>query len=323
MGKKVVNIQKRKVAVFSTAGLGGLVLILAIWGMVFQAGFASVPARASNIHEPESAKKVIHSSTPQQKDAGSSPAGSSGQSPELSPQVTDDSSALSGTLTNSGQNKSPTQSQPANIQLTGPAADVVWSVPTAARAVFVTVDDGWYPSDSVLAIMRVQHIPMTAFLIANAAQEHPDYWRAFVAAGGDIENHTLSHPDLAKDSPQQVNNQINAAQQYLSTFPAPTLFRPPYGDYSQTVCQAVYQAGIKHLVMWDAIMDANGLQTYNGKSLEPGSIILLHWNPSLGTQLQKLLDILKQEHLGVASLPVALQHPDKYSITWPLSQAPD
>lgn len=70
------------------------------------------------------------------------------------------------------------------------------------------------------------------------------------------------------------------------------------------------------------MIDSN-LQTYNGKQLEPGSIILLHWEPDLGAEVQKLLGILIKEHLGVASLPYALNHPEKFPITWPLPEATD
>ena len=322
------NMPKKYVAFISAAGgLAGVVLLLSIWVMMFQAGFSSVAAKASILPQPGDTETVPQSVVPKQDDVASNSADSfpkpvvssqqtSGGSSQQTPAPVKPNSAA-----NPEQNDPPTHTQPATAQLAGPAAGVVWSVPTTARVVFITVDDGWYPSNSVLAIMRAQHVPISAFLIANAAQEHPDYWRAFLAAGGDIENHTLSHPDLTKESPQDAVSQIETAQKYLASFSAPTLFRPPYGDYNQTVCQAVYQAGIKHVIMWNAVMSDNGLQTYNGKPLEPGSIILLHWNPGLGTQLGKLLAILNQEHLGVASLPYALEHPDKFPIAWPLPQA--
>jgi hypothetical protein len=68
----------------------------------------------------------------------------------------------------------------------------------AGRAIYITIDDGWTPSAAVLALMHTTYLPITAFLIADAAREHLSYWRAFAAAGGLIGDHTVSHPDLTK-----------------------------------------------------------------------------------------------------------------------------
>ncbi|WP_407308919.1 polysaccharide deacetylase family protein [Desulfosporosinus sp. SB140] len=316
-------MQKKKATLVTVVtSLGVLVLGLAIWGTMFLS-YGNMSTKAlSPIQVSGDTAKVPEVIPPIQDSGAENLDSSSPNSAEPSPQPVRSSTPEQSSAAKPDMSGSLSQSKQA-AQLVGSAADVVWSLPTTASAVFITVDDGWYPSDSVLAIMRTQHVPISAFLIENAVQGHPDFWREFLAAGGDIENHTLSHLDLTKASTQEVVNQIETAQKYLSSFSAPTLFRPPYGDYDQTVCQAVYQAGIKHVIMWNATMSNNVLQTYNGKPLEPGSIILLHWEPDLSSELQKLLGILKQEHLGLASLPYALNHPNNFPIIWPLPEAED
>jgi peptidoglycan/xylan/chitin deacetylase (PgdA/CDA1 family) len=67
---------------------------------------------------------------------------------------------------------------------------------SADRAIYITVDDGWTPSRMVLSIMRRTHVPVTAFLIEQAAQRNLPYWPAFVQAGGMVGDHTVSHPRL-------------------------------------------------------------------------------------------------------------------------------
>lgn len=211
----------------------------------------------------------------------------------------------------------PTQLATSSSSVQGQSADVLWSVPTTERAVFITIDDGWFPSQSLIQMMRQYHFPVTAFLIQQAAQKHPDYWKVFVAAGGNLENHTLSHPDLTKLAPADLANQLSTPMNYLGQFAAPpTLFRPPYGAFNPLVLQQVYRSGMKHLVMWNAVMSKGVLHTYNGKPIQPGSIIILHWEPGLSTQIKDLLGILQQEHLGIASLPEALAHPEKFPVTW-------
>ncbi|WP_088187489.1 polysaccharide deacetylase family protein [Desulfosporosinus sp. FKA] len=304
--------RKKVVIVTILTGLGGLIVGLTVLGaMVFNGNAAT---KASNVSQSLGSSNKLPPAKPETMNTDKTspqtlPSSSPSQSPATKPEKPEENTS--------------SQSSAAADHLDGPAADVIWSLPAAAKAVFITIDDGWYPNDSVLAIMHAQHVPISAFLIENAAKEHPDFWRSFVAAGGDIENHTVSHPDLTKDSSADVLNQIKNAEGYLTSFSTPTLFRPPYGDYNQTVCQAAYQAGIKHLIMWNATMSDSGLQTYNGKPLAPGSVILLHWNANLGFQLQKLLNIIAKQHLGVASLPYALNHPNKFPIIWPKEEAAD
>lgn len=326
---------KKRILILTIVCLGAFMLYLVSQHTIFQTTFSRLTAKASSQPYPseiEGASKVkvqkqdevsnsTDSKTTEADSTSASNSNSSAVEAGSSSQQTLSPSAPTGSASNPEQSGSSTQAKQEKTQLTGPASDVVWSVPTKERVVFITVDDGWYPSDSVLTIMRAQHVPITTFLIENAAKEHPDFWRDFEEAGGVIENHTVSHPDLTKVAPDNAVNQIETAEKYFVSFSTPTLFRPPYGAYNQTVCQAAYQAGIKHLIMWNATMTDGGLQTYNGKPLEPGSIILLHWVPNLTTQLENLLGILNREHLGVASLPDALEHPDKFPIAWPLAQA--
>ncbi|OAT80801.1 hypothetical protein A6M21_12475 [Desulfotomaculum copahuensis] len=167
----------------------------------------------------------------------------------------------------------------------------------------------------MLKMMQQYHLPVTAFLIEEAAQKHLDYWRAFLSAGGDIEDHTFSHPKLTALSPAAMAEQIDRPVDYYRALGTrPVLLRPPYGDYNRTVCQAAYAGGIEDVVMWNAVMANGSLQTYNGRPLQPGDIILLHWDPGLNEQLTKLLTILKRQQLGVADLRTALTDPGNLKV---------
>ena len=199
----------------------------------------------------------------------------------------------------------------------GPAAPVVWSVPIKQRAVFITIDDGWFPRPKVLQLMRLYHLPLTAFLIQEAAEQNVPYWQEFVKLGGSVEDHTYSHPFLTKVSPSEDLMQISSPINYFRQFGAnATELRPPYGNCDIVVQKMAAKAGIKYVVMWDAIMDNGKLTTYNGKPLSPGDIVLLHWLPGVGQDLETLLGILKQDNLGVASLSDVLDG-RPVRVVWP------
>jgi peptidoglycan/xylan/chitin deacetylase (PgdA/CDA1 family) len=170
----------------------------------------------------------------------------------------------------------------------------------AHRAIYITVDDGWTPSPQVLTIMRRTHLPVTAFLIERAAQRDLPYWRAFVGAGGTVGDHTVSHPNLTRLTLSQATTQWGQARRALGQMlgQVPFLGRPPYGAFDPAVQAAAYRGGLKKLVGWSAVMDSHGIHTWDGKALEPGEIVLLHWVPGLGAQLARLLTVIHARHLN-------------------------
>lgn len=171
---------------------------------------------------------------------------------------------------------------------------------SAGRAIYITVDDGWTPSQRVLAVMRRARLPVTAFLIADAARQHLAYWRAFVRAGGTVGDHTVSHPNLTRLALPRATAQWAGARRALGQWlgQVPFLGRPPYGAFDPAVQAAAHQAGLRFLVGWSAVVDSDGIQTWDDRALEPGEIVLLHWVPGLGGQLARLLAVIRARHLN-------------------------
>ena len=177
----------------------------------------------------------------------------------------------------------------------------------ARRAIYLTVDDGWTPSPRVLAIMRRTRLPVTAFLIERAAQRDLPYWRAFVRAGGTVGDHTVSHPNLTTLTLGQATAQWRQARRALGHLlgQVPVLGRPPYGAFDPAVQAAADRGGLKKLVGWSVVVDRDGIHTWDGKGLEAGEIVLLHWVPGLGSQLARLLSVIHARHLNPEPLTAA------------------
>ncbi len=177
----------------------------------------------------------------------------------------------------------------------------------AGRAIYITIDDGWTPSAEVLDLMHQTYLPITAFLISEAAQEHLSYWKSFVAAGGMIGDHTVSHPYLTKLTLKHATAQWHQARTALGRWlgQTPVVGRPPYGAFDHTVEVAAARAGLTALAGWSATMSGNSIQTWNGKPLSPGEIVILHWVPGLGHQLAVLLAAIRALHLNPTPLTPA------------------
>jgi hypothetical protein len=177
----------------------------------------------------------------------------------------------------------------------------------AGRAIYITIDDGWTPSAEVLALMHQTYLPITAFLIADAAQENLSYWKAFVAAGGIVGDHTVSHPYLTKVTQAQAKSQWGQARTALGRWlgQTPAIGRPPYGAFNRKVEVAAARGGLTALAGWSATMSGDRIQTWNGKPLVPGEIVILHWVPGLGQQLTALLAAIRVLHLNPKPLTLA------------------
>jgi peptidoglycan/xylan/chitin deacetylase (PgdA/CDA1 family) len=177
--------------------------------------------------------------------------------------------------------------------------------PPDDRAVYITIDDGWFPSEPVLRLMHARHVPVTAFLISSAAAGHLGYWRSFQAAGGVIEDHTISHPDLSKLSLTAATEQWAGAARALHTWfgLTPTLGRPPYGGVTRKVLDTARLAGLRKVVMWSAEMAGGRLSTYDHRPLRAGEIVILHWVPGLYHNLSRLLHIAAARGLHPEPLP--------------------
>lgn len=182
----------------------------------------------------------------------------------------------------------------------------------SGRRIYITVDDGWDPPTSVLDLMRRTHLPITAFLTEQAVVLHKNYWQAFVAAGGVIEDHTVSHPWLTKVNASQAEHEWSQpVNDYARWFgKSPTLGRPPFGASNDRVLRTATAAGLRAVVMWSASFNpsnpATGLQTWNRRPLAPGEIILLHWQKGLLQQLLQIVSICHAEHLVPALLTQGL-----------------
>jgi peptidoglycan/xylan/chitin deacetylase (PgdA/CDA1 family) len=174
----------------------------------------------------------------------------------------------------------------------------------AGRAIYITVDDGWTPSAEVLALMHQTYLPITAFLISGAAKEHLSYWKEFTAAGGMVGDHTVSHPRLTTLTRGRATTQWGKARTLLGRWlgQTPVIGRPPYGAFNHAVEVAAARGGLTALAGWSATMSGDRVQTWDGKPLSPGEIVLLHWDPGLGRQLTALLAAIRAQHLNPAPL---------------------
>ncbi|EIZ80309.1 polysaccharide deacetylase [Novosphingobium sp. Rr 2-17] len=107
------------------------------------------------------------------------------------------------------------------------------------KLIALTFDDGpdptWTPR--ILDQLEAAHIPATFFVIGENALSNPGLLKRIVADGGELGNHTYTHPNLANAGPGETRLQLNATQRMVQAYTghSMTLFRAPYfGDAEPT-----------------------------------------------------------------------------------------
>ncbi|WP_246017070.1 polysaccharide deacetylase family protein [Micromonospora pisi] len=187
---------------------------------------------------------------------------------------------------------------PQRVQLPKDGSAPFWfRVPTDQKVAFITIDDGGLARPpAVVDFIREAHIPVTMFLNSPAAAEHTPYFKQIEAAGGVVENHTITHTSL-KGRPYafQKHEICGAADKLEQLFgKRPTLFRPPFGNRDATTLKAAYDCGMKAVFHWTETVN-EGIVRYQTptKVVKPGEVLLMHFRPAL---MDDLLAALKAIH---------------------------
>lgn len=142
---------------------------------------------------------------------------------------------------------------PQTVRVAGPVVPLHGSA-SAGRVTF-TFDDG--PSaytNALLTEMRKLHIRGIFFVRGDQASLYPQVIRDELAAGSRVENHSFDHPSFTGASTgtpplsrQKVRAELAAGSRAIvaAGAPAPTLYRPPYGDISPAANAVAARLGLR------------------------------------------------------------------------------
>lgn len=169
---------------------------------------------------------------------------------------------------------------------------VISEVETTEKKVALTFDacstlDPSRYDQRVVDILVREKVPATLFIGGRWAEEHPDILKNLAANPlFEIGNHTYSHPHMADVPPERMRDELARTQKAIVavTGHAPTLWRPPYGEYSlRTVAEASHQ-GLTTIEYDLASGDPDPKLTpekiaeWVQFKAHPGSIVVMHMN---------------------------------------------
>ncbi len=183
----------------------------------------------------------------------------------------------------------------------------IYCVKTDRKQIALTFDGAWGNEDTatLLEILDRQDIKATFFFTGGWVSAFPEDIKTIAEKGHEIGNHSENHKQMSTLSLEQCKEELIKVHEKVKelTGNEMTLFRPPYGDYNDTVIKAANELGY-HVIQWD--VDSLDWKDYGAdsifrtvtshKHLGNGSIILMH-NGAKYTKdaLEKIIIELKKQ----------------------------
>lgn len=187
--------------------------------------------------------------------------------------------------------------------------NLVWSIKTTKKEVFLTFDDGPIPEVTpwVLETLKQYEAKATFFCVGDNVKKHPDVYRMIVDQGHKVGNHTMNHLNGWTNFNKTYFENIEKCNALIHS----NLFRPPYGKIKPS--QISHLKNDYRIIMWDVLTkdyDASVTGEYCfekvKKNCKPGSIIVFHDSikaeKRLRKALPKSLEYLKQEGYTFSSI---------------------
>ena len=162
----------------------------------------------------------------------------------------------------------------------------IYSVETEEKKVAISFDASWGAdkTQSILDTLTRYDVCANYFVVSFWAEKYPEQLKALADSGRvEIGTHSNTHPHMPKLSRNQIELELSSSVKIIEnvTGKKVELFRPPFGDYSDTVLEEAEKLGL-YTIQWDVdSLDwsyKNRQRVVNKvcEEVEDGDIILMH-----------------------------------------------
>ncbi len=163
----------------------------------------------------------------------------------------------------------------------------IYSVETEDKKISISFDAAWGDryTQGILDILDKYNVKSTFFLVEFWVDKYPDMVKKIDKRGHDVGNHSSTHPHMSKLSKEQIAKELNQTGEkiYNLTGKKSYLFRPPFGDYNNTLIKTAKECGY-YTIQWDVDsldwkeLGVEPVVDRVTRNVENGSIVLFHNN---------------------------------------------
>lgn len=197
----------------------------------------------------------------------------------------------------------------------------VYCVDISADKCAISFDAAW-GADKTRKIMDVcdsYGVKATFFLVGFWVDKYPEVVKEIAERGFEIGTHSDTHPHMSKLSAKQIADELTvSSRKIFDTIDKPvTLFRPPFGDYNNTLLSVADEQGLIS-VQWSVdSLDWKGLSATQiaerVQKAKRGDIILCHNNSDhIVEALPLILEAMKLKGLTVVPVGELVYHSNYY-----------
>lgn len=191
----------------------------------------------------------------------------------------------------------------------------IYCVEKEQPQISISFDAAWGNEDTekLLSILKKHNVKATFFMTGGWIEKYPDDVKAIAAGGHDLGNHSENHKQMSQLSAGQCKEELMKPHEKVKQLTGKDmiLFRPPYGDYNDTLIQ-VCRENNYYPIQWD--VDSLDWKDYDAATiirrvtendhLGNGSIILCHnGGKHTAEALDELITIFKQK--GYSFVPIS------------------
>lgn len=123
----------------------------------------------------------------------------------------------------------------------------IYEVATKEPKVAISFDASWGAEHTrdILDTLDKYNVKATFFLVNIWLEDYPELAQEIVQRGHEIGLHTATHPHLPELSEDKILSELTDNCEMIKeiTGYTPTLFRPPFGDYSNSVIEVASANG--------------------------------------------------------------------------------
>ena len=189
----------------------------------------------------------------------------------------------------------------------------IYCVETEEKKVAISFDAAWGDSytDGILETLDKYNVKSTFFLVGFWVDRYPEMVKKIDAKGHDIGNHSSTHPHMSKLSSEQIAEELNKTGEkiYNLTGKKPYLFRPPFGDYNNTLIKTAKECEY-YTIQWDVDsldwkeLGVEPVVDRVTRNVKNGSIVLFHNNAKYILEFLPLV-IEKLQKEGYEIVPIS------------------
>lgn len=198
----------------------------------------------------------------------------------------------------------------------------IYRVESDQKKISISFDAAWGAdvTPKILEILQKYDVKTTFFLVDFWMKEYPEMTKTIAEQGHEIGNHSATHPNMGSLGKEDIVKEIKTTHQRIKNLTGQdaNLFRPPFGDYSNTLIATCNELGYQ-VIQWDVDsldwkdLSAQAIYDRVIEGVKPGSIVLFHNNGKHTAEaLDMILKQLKQDKYEIVPISQLLLGGDYY-----------